>query len=297
MVEEPLIEISGPDLSAIVSPLGAELQWLRDEAGRDLLWDGDPKFWTGRAPILFPVIGCVAGGVIRVDGRAYPMPKHGFARGRDFALVEQAADAVTFRIEADAASRASYPFEFRLDIRFAVEGAALSIAADLSNPGDAPLPASLGFHPALRWPLPWGGARDACRVRFAKDEPEAVRRIDKDGLVRPAPEPTPVEGDTLAVRDALFADDALIFDRLRSRELDYGAPGERMLRVSFPDMPLLGLWTRPGAGYLCIEPWQGMADPAGFAGEFRDKPGVIAVPPRATRRFAVRIDTAAGSFS
>lgn len=297
MVEEPLVEIKGPQLSAIISPLGAELQWLRDEAGRDLLWDGDPKFWTGRAPILFPVIGCVAGGVIRVNGRDHPMPKHGFARGRDFAMVEKTAEGVTFRIEADEASRASYPFEFRLDIRFAIEGAALSIVATLFNPGDAALPASLGFHPALRWPLPWGGARDAHRVRFAEEEPAPIRRIGKDQLVRPRPEPTPVEGDTLVIRDALFEDDALIFDRLRSRSVDYGAPGERMLRVSFPDMPMLGMWTRPGAGYLCIEPWQGIADPQGFAGEFRDKPGVIEVPPRATHRFAVRIDTALGSLT
>ena len=278
-------------LSAEISTRGAEMQRLRDEAGRDLQWDGDPAFWTGRAPILFPVIGCTAGGVIRVDGRDYPMAKHGFARDREFAVVERSADAVTFRLEADDQTRTSYPFDFRLDIRFAIEGAALQVTAELANPADVALPASFGFHPALRWPLPWGGARADHRVLFDEDEPAPIRRIGQDQLVRPAPEPTPVKGDVLTVQDALFEDDALIFDRLRSRGVRYGVPGGRMLRVSFPPMPLLGIWTKPGAGFLCIEPWQGIADPEGFAGEFCDKPGVIEVNPRSSHCFSVRIDT------
>ena len=148
------IAIAGPQLSAGVSPVGAELQWLRDEAGRDLLWDGDPAWWNGRAPILFPVIGCVAGGVVRVDGRDYPMPKHGIARRRRFTVVERSDGAATFALGSDAGTCASYPFDFRLELRFAIHGAALEVTASLANPGAVPLPASFGFHPAFCWPLP-----------------------------------------------------------------------------------------------------------------------------------------------
>ncbi len=292
----PPIRIAATGISAEIAPLGAELHRLQDGDGRDLLWDGDPAFWTGRAPILFPVIGVTRHAQIRVDGRAFPMPKHGFARRRHFAVAEQAADAVTFRLEADDATRAAYPFEFRLDIRFAVAGAALSVDADLTNLGEVPLPASFGFHPALRWPLPYGAARADHCVRFAEEEPAPIRRIDREGLLRPAPEPTPVEGRTLNVRDALFEDDALIFDSLASRRVTYGAPGAPTLEVSFPAMPLLGIWTKPGAPFLCIEPWQGIADPEGYAGEFRDKPGVIELPARATRRFGLRIEIGGGTF-
>ncbi len=290
------VRLRSPRLSAEISPHGAELQRLQDEEGRDLLWDGDPRFWTGHAPILFPVIGCVAGDRIRVDGEDYPMAKHGFARHREFAVAEHAEDAVTFRLEADDGTRKSYPFDFRLDIRFALEGAALVVEAGLHNTGDRPLPASFGFHPALRWPLPYGGERAMHRVRFERDELAPIRRIGADQLVRPAPEPTPVEGDLLEVRDELFRDDALIFDRLASRSALFGAPGSRAVRVGFPAMPMLGIWTKPGAGFLCIEPWQGMADPQGFAGAFRDKPGVIEVAPRDFRRFSMRIDSDAGTF-
>jgi len=284
-----IVRIASPLLSAQINPFGAELHALQDADGRDLLWNGDPAFWTGRAPILFPVVGAVADGVIRIDGHDWPMPKHGFARRKVFTLVEQAPDSATFRLEADAETRAAYPFEFRLDIRFAVEGAALLIEAVLHNPGAEALPASFGFHPALRWPLPFGAARAEHRLRFEQEEPAPIRRIGADGLLRAAPEPTPVEGRDLALRDALFEDDALIFDTPASRRLVYGAPGAPALEIDFPDMPMLGVWTKPGAGYICIEPWQGIADPQGYSGAFRDKPGVIEVTPGATRIFAMRI--------
>jgi galactose mutarotase-like enzyme len=219
------------------------------------------------------------------------MAKHGFARKSEFALIERQADSATFHLAASEATRVHYPFDFQLDITHSIRGTALHTKAVLTNPGAVSLPASFGFHPALRWPLPWGGAREAHRLVFAEAEPAPVRRIDpQTGLVLSDPQPTPVEGDTLAPRDALFVDDALIFDRLNSRSLHYGVPGGRMIRVDFPDMPLLGVWTKPGAPFLCIEPWQGLADPVGYDGDFRAKPHVIEVAPGAERRFSLAID-------
>jgi galactose mutarotase-like enzyme len=283
------IEIRSADLSAAISCDGAELQWLRDGDGRDLLWDGDPAFWTGRAPILFPIVGALAQDEYRVDGKTYRLPKHGFARHSRFAPVDHGDAAVIFRLTDSPPTHAVYPFPFVLEIRFEIEGATLSITATLSNPGDAPLPASFGFHPALVWPLPYGGARMDHVVRFDRPEPEPIRRIDAAGLLLPDAFPTPVQGEILSLRDDLFTADALIFDRPESRSLWYGAPGTPGIRVDFPNMSALGLWMKPGAGYLCIEPWQGHADPQGFAGNFRDKPGMIAVAPGQSRIFAMAI--------
>ena len=284
------IRIATGALSAEFSTLGAEMRVLRDEAGRDLLSDGPPEYWTGRAPFLFPIVGAVNGDRIHVDGQAYAMAKHGFARKSEFQVAETAPDRAHFRLESDAATLDHYPFAFRLDVHHRIEGATLHTEAVLTNPGDAPLPASFGFHPAFRWPLPWGGERADHRLTFAEAEPAPIRRIDTaSGLVLPDPRPTPVEGNTLAPRDDLFIDDALIFDQLRSRSVRFGVPGGRMLRIDFPAMPLLGIWTKPGAPFLCIEPWQGLADPVGYAGDFRAKPYVIEVAPGAERRFAVAI--------
>ncbi len=289
------VAIASAGLSAAISPLGAELVELADAAGSPLLWSGDPAVWRGRAPILFPIVGMLAGGRYRLDGTAHAMPRHGFARHSRFEVVARSPAAATFRLEASAATRAIYPFDFRLDMGFALTGATLRMAASIANLGDRAMPASFGFHPAFRWPLPYGEPRDAHDIRFARAEPEPIRRIDGDGLLTPAPLPTPVAGDRLALRDALFVEDALIFDRLRGRGLSYGAARGPRLAVDFDDLPLLGVWTKPGAGFVCIEPWQGIADPRGFAGDIRDKPGIIAIAPGATRELAMRVTLVPGS--
>ena len=283
------VDIASDRLNATISPLGAELVRLSLADGTDLQWNGDPTFWTGRAPILFPVVGQLRDGQYRYDGVTYTMPKHGFARRSTFDLVASDRSSARFRLAASDATRAIYPFEFRLDLRFSLDGAALTVTAEIANLDSKPLPASFGFHPALRWPLPFGGTRDEHRLVFSEAETAPVRRIDADGLLRPAPQPTPVVGDTLMLRDALFADDALIFDRLASRSVRYGAGEGQGLRVDFADFPALGVWTKPGAGFVCIEPWQGFADPEGFAGDIRDKPGIFQVAPATSRMLTMTI--------
>ena len=286
---DDLATISSDRFKAAISSRGAELQYLTDSEGRDLLWNGDPAFWQGRAPILFPVIGMLEGGCYRLEGKRYAMPKHGFARHACFAIVDRAPDVATFRLAASAETRAIYPFEFQLDIRFSVADAMLELAAIIGNNGPSAMPASFGFHPALKWPLPYGEPREAHRIRFEHDEPAPIRRIDANGLLLPEPQPTPVTGDTLMLRDELFIDDALIFDRLNGRRLSYEAPAGPRLAIEFADFPTLGVWTKPGAGFICIEPWQGFADPVGYDGDIRDKPGIIEIAPGESREFAMSI--------
>lgn len=281
--------ISSDRLIAGIATFGAELQRLTDNEGRELQWNGDPAVWRGRAPILFPVIGLLEGGQYRLDDVSYPMPKHGFARQANFDIVEQLADAATFRLQATDATRAVYPFEFRLDVRFSVAGATLTVAADIFNQGYTSMPASFGFHPALRWPLPFGQARDAHDIRFDHMEPQPIRRIDANGFLLPTPQPTPVVGSMLSLRDELFVEDALIFDRLESRQVTYGAPLGPRLTVEFADFPTLGVWTKLGAGFVCIEPWQGFSDPVGYNGDIRHKPGIIEIAPGDTKRLTMRI--------
>ena len=82
---------------------------------------------------------------------------------------------------------------------------------------------------------------------------------------------------------------ALIFDQLKSRAVNFGVPGEPSIRIRFPDLPHLGVWTKPGAGFLCIEPWQGYAAPLGFAGELKNKPGGLLLAANASSKFAIEI--------
>jgi galactose mutarotase-like enzyme len=286
-----MIEIGSGALSAAINPLGAELTHLRDAQGNELMSDGDPAFWTGRAPLLFPVVGALNGDSYRLDGRDYPLPSHGFARRKAFALVDRAADRAWFRLSDDDATRDVYPFAFALDAEFVIVGAMLTMAITLVNRGDRPMPASFGFHPAFAWPLPYGGTKRDHRIVFEREEPQLLARL-AGKLIGPVDRETPVEGDSLWLRDDLFEQDALVWTAPESRSLRYGAPDGPQLEIGFPDMPTLAVWTKPGARFICIEPWQGHADPAGFTGEIWDKPGVLRLEPGERRAFAMTVTLA-----
>ncbi len=283
-----MIEIGSDALTAAINPLGAELSHLRDARGREWMSDGDPAYWTGRAPLLFPIVGALNGGVYRLDGKEYALPQHGFARCGEFALIEQATDRAVFRLTDDDATRAVYPFAFALDAAFTLADATLTMEITVTNRGDIAMPVSFGFHPAFAWPLPGGGAKGAHRILFEREEPDPLNRIE-GGLIGAADRDTPVEGDTLWLRDDLFAHDALVWESPASRSLRYGSEDRPELRIDFPEMPTLALWTKPGAGFLCVEPWQGHADPVGFTGEIWDKPGMLRLEPGESRRFAMQV--------
>jgi galactose mutarotase-like enzyme len=289
-VTETLIEIGSDKLRAAINPFGAELTHLRDAGGRELMTDADPAYWTGHAPILFPIVGRLNGDTLRLDGRDYPMKQHGFARTQMFELSQQSDTAVTFRLTANAETRALYPFDFALEVGFSIEAATLAIDVRLSNPGSEPLPASFGFHPAFAWPLPYGRLRAEHRIIFSSDEPGDIVEL-ADGLFA-AKRPSPLDGKVLHLTDELFADNALIWNPVASQSVTYGAADGPQLRIDFPDTLYLGIWTKPGAAFVCVEPWHGHADPAGFDGDFRTKPGVFEVAPGAdwTCRMAITLE-------
>jgi len=289
------VSISSGDLSAQIDPRGAQLSTLKDRAGCDLLWDGDASIWAGRCPLLFPIVGALAGGTYRLGSKLYHLSRHGFARGSDFERVASSAAAAVFRLQSDEASLEIYPFKFELEVHFTLAASALTMSTRIRNLGAVEMPASFGYHPAFRWPLPFGPARGAHFIEFATDEPSPIRRLDGGGLLTPERHATPVIGRRLALADTLFQDDVIIFDEVRSRCLTYGADGGPRISLSFPDAPLLGVWTKPGAPFICIEPWHGVADPQGYGGDFRAKPGVFLLAPLASMITTMVITLLAGS--
>jgi len=275
-----LITIANEGLTARINPFGAELWSLTDVQGGEYMTDADPAFWSAHAPLLFPIVGALAGDTLRLGEETYTLPKHGFGRRRGFAVAEAGANRAVFRLVDDEQTRAVYPFAFALDMAYALEGMTLAQTATVHNTGDVPLPFSFGYHPAFAWPLPGGADKAAHRIVFEQDEPQPLRRIESaTGLLQPEGVPTPVAGRDLPLNADLFRADAMIWTDLASRSLSYGAPGGNWLDIAFPDTSMLGLWQIPGARYLCIEPWLGHADPAGYAGDFRDKPGVVTLAP------------------
>ncbi len=286
------IALRSPELVVHIDPQGAQLSSLRDSRGCEYLWHGDPAFWAGRAPILFPVVGALNGGQYRIGTRRFHLGRHGFARGSLFALLDSSPTTAVFRLQSTADTLAVYPFPFRLDIDYRLEGHTLAITAFVFNAGDQRMPASLGYHPGFLWPLPNCDRADHY-IEFHNEEPAQIRRIDAQGLLLPERLPTPIVGRRLLLDDALFREDVIILDTFTSRRARLCSANGPRIEVGFPAARYLGLWTKPGAPFICIEPWQGITDPAGFAGEFFDKPGIFVVEPGATHSFAMTISIAA----
>jgi galactose mutarotase-like enzyme len=258
-----MIAIHNEHLTATIKPFGAELCSLKNRGGEEFIWQAGSA-WAKHSPVLFPIVGQLNNNTYRVGGQEYHLPRHGFAREREFSLIETADHHAHFLLQADRTTRLIYPFDFRLMLDYRLTGKTLRLTYIVENNGGVPLPFSLGAHPAFNWRR----TRDMSLI-FACVEPAPIRRLN-DGLLSDRLFPTPVIGNLLPLSDALFLDDAIIFDHIQSRGVQFGK-----LHVAWCDaMPYLGLWTKPGADFLCIEPWAGYSDPAGFSGEFKDKPGV-----------------------
>ena len=269
--------LSAEGLSVEVAIIGAELRSIRDAEAREWLWQGDAASWPARAPILFPVVGRCAGGELRHRGRSYPAEQaHGFARHRRFLLTSLEEKSCCLTLVSDDQTRALYPFDFQLDVRFAVKRHGIWQTATITNTGVETMAASFGFHPGFQWPLPSAGAalQETHEIIFAHAEAAPIRRLT-DNLLADRGYPTPVQGDRLPLSPELFGAGSVIFDRLSSRSLWFGAPDTLGLAMEFPDCPNLGLWMIPGASFLCIEPWQGYPCPADFRGDILEKPGMI----------------------
>ena len=273
--------IANDHLKAGIRLQGAELCQL-SAAGLDFLWDGDPAVWGRQSPNLFPIVGCLQEDRLVHQGQAYTLPKHGFARDKAWSLVRLTGHSCTLRLKDDEQTRAQYPFPFSLSLTARLDGNALKIQYDLLNPGEDTLLASLGAHPAFRWPLQAGLAKEDHWLAFEKAEDGLLPALDVHGLLDPTPRSSPLADRRLNLQDRLFSRDALIFQQVRSRSVRFTAKDGPTVEVAWDGFPHLGVWTKPGAGFLCIEPWRGLPSPADFQGEFKDKPGVFQVSPGAT---------------
>ncbi|MDA9527629.1 MULTISPECIES: aldose 1-epimerase family protein [unclassified Bradyrhizobium] len=280
-------------LTATIKAHGAELCSLRDDSGIEFVWQAGLE-WPRHAPLLFPIVGRLANDELRHRGKTYRMTQHGFARDSRFAWAERRESRCTLVLDDSEATRALYPFAFRLAAAYAIDDTGLDLTLTIANTGKETLPASLGGHPAFNWPLRPGLAKESYALTFARAESSPVRRLD-GGLLRLAAEPSPVKGNSLPLSDSLFTDDAIIFDRIESTSVRYaagqGASTGPWLEMSWRGFRELGVWSKPsGAPFLCIEPWRGHASPAGFDGEFADKPGLMHIAPEAQEQLSFRIE-------
>lgn len=282
--------LSNGGLTAVVKSHGAELCSLSKD-GIEFIWQAGAA-WPRHAPLLFPIVGRLTNDVLRHEGKTYRMTQHGFARDSRFVWGAREENSCMLLLEDSEATRALYPFAFRLTAAYALDESGLDLTLTIANTGKETLPASLGGHPAFNWPLQPDEAKENYALIFASEESCPVRRLD-GGLMRHAAEPSPVKGAVLPLSESLFVDDAIVFDRIESSSVRYasGQGAGPWLKMSWRGFRELGVWSKPsGAPFLCIEPWRGYASPAGFDGEFSDKPGLMHIAPGAEDQLSFRIE-------
>ena len=283
-----LTRIENEHLSVEVSSLGSEMQSLTTKDGRSWLWHGDAAFWNGRSPVLFPIVGKAPGDAVAIGGKTYPMAQHGFARRREFTLAAADSTRCRYELAASDETRAVYPFDFLLAVEHALEGPALTVTAEVTNRGTETMPFGLGFHPAFARPLP-GAAGKPHGISLDNGGEPALLRLSS-GLLSPDQHPSPFKAGRLVLDDAMFEADAMIFPQDAGTGLVYAAEGGPSLSFRFENLPNLALWTKPGAPFICIEPWHGAAAWAGASADIAERPYGNRLAAGDSKRFSFTVE-------
>lgn len=268
-----MVTIKNEILTARFQEQGAELKSLVFN-DTEYIWPGDPSVWQGSAPLMFPICGGLVDDEYELDGKRYSLQKHGYARFCIFQVECLEESRVTFLLCSDEESRRCYPFDYELRVTYTLEEKTLRVRYDVKNLSPDTMYFSIGAHEGY----------------FC---PEGIEEYD---VILPVPETldsTVLEGnylgyvktrvlensDTLALKYDYFAVDALVFMDMKAKSavLKNRKTG-RAVRVCFDGFDYFQLWTKPGAPYICLEPWCGIADRTDTDQNFKTKEGILQLP-------------------
>lgn len=259
-------KIENDFLTCEIDDMGAQLHSLKlKENGKEYIWQGNPDIWYGQAPVLFPVIGQLINDKYFYNGVEYTMPKHGLARKLLFNVKECEGAKAVFSLESDENTLKNYPFEFEYLVSFELKEKALVNTMTVINKTKGEMYFSVGAHPAFN-----------CNVgdiiEFEKAETLATERIDKENLIIPEKFPLIENSKEIEITKEIFEPDALILSDIQSEKLTI--KGENEVEFTFGKCPFLGIWAKPGAPYVCIEPWYGVNDGREVKNDISEKRGI-----------------------
>ena len=281
------IQLTHGTIRGEVTTRGGELISLRDAQGTEYLWNGDPAFWSGRNPNLFPIVGNLKDGKIAFGERVCEMSRHGFARNSEFALAEQGEDFAVLELREREETLARYPFPFALRVRHQLLENGFSTAFIVTNTGTAPMPFCVGGHTAFRCPLNEGEWFEDYEIVFDQAEDADTLLLSPAGLLTGQTEPFLRGEDRFALDRSVFERlDTIIFQGLNSTGVRLRHKGTgKGVRLDFSQFPMVAFWSKSGAEspFVCLEPWQGCAAREDESGQFADKPHVITLQPGETK--------------
>ncbi len=267
--------IENDKLRVAIKSIGAEITSIKTVAdGREFMWAGAPDVWSRQSPLLFPIVGRLNGGVCRIGDKQYHIGKHGFARDSEFELVTSQSDKLIYELRESEGTLKVFPYRFVLRVIYTLIGNALEVAYEVENLNEGKMYFSIGAHPAFATPLGDGIVGSDYYLQFEQKE-TADRWHVVDGVIGACTEKYLDDDDRIVLDNDVFNDDALIFKGLKSQSVSLKCTKHgRVVKVRYSGFKYLGLWAKPGARYVCIEPWFGFDDNKGFDGQFSEKEGI-----------------------
>ncbi len=274
-----LVSIQSNRLSVSVKTKGAELCSLMDKVdGVEHMWQADPKFWPRHAPILFPCVGESKDGKVSFNATEYPMGRHGFVRHQEFEVVESSASMVVLELKSNAETRLNYPFNFRLRVTYDVNDHVLSQWFEVINDDEHTLGFQLGGHPAFAVPFGNAGQFNDYRISFGDSMSINRHLLTSEGLYSGETRNVLEDEDSFALSYELFNEDALVFKDIPAKTVwIQSKEGGKKLVMDYKGFPHLGIWSVPGADYVCLEPWIGCADEVNQPADFFKKDSIVSL--------------------
>lgn len=260
-------------LRVTVDTHGAEVVSIVDKnTDRECVWNADPSWWKRCTPVLFPIVGSLWHGAMRVNGQEYHMSQHGFARDSEFDFLGQQGDSIVFSLRSSDQTRTKFPYDFELQIRHTLTDNKLTTAWMVVNPMDETLPFQIGGHPAYRIPDISEEDELSGRIRLTGKGEYQLTEIGSEGCVRH--DSVALNTNEIDLRRDTFAKNALIFEIPSPQVIDLYDRHDNHVLTFYSPSPALGLWAPVKdvhAPFVCIEPWWGRTDRVDYTGEFRDK--------------------------
>lgn len=263
-------------LKITIDAKGAQLTSVYNKAtDTEHLWQADPEVWPWHAPNLFPIVGGLKHDELLVDGVKYPMKRHGFARQSDFMLLESDDISAAYSLPNCEKTLAVYPYKFDFQILYTLIENALRVTYKLINRDKKSVYFSVGGHPAFNVPFSPGENYEDYYLEFEASEKLNTHLLSTDGLFTGETQPVAISNKKLRLSREMFANDALVLKDLKSRMVTIKSDKhDQTLSLEFPHFNYLGLWAKPGADFLCIEPWLGCADSEGESKEIKNKEAI-----------------------
>ncbi|WP_452231730.1 aldose 1-epimerase family protein [Lacinutrix sp. MEBiC02595] len=285
-----MYQISNASLKIAIRKIGAELCEISSvENNTQFMWHADPNIWGSFAPNLFPVIGGLKNNAYTFDNNTYQMPKHGFVRhNQDIKCIKEAENSITFQLTNNTELMKIYPFKFSYTITYTLENNVLNVTNEITNLDDKSIYFSLGGHPAFKCPVYENEKYTDYSLVFEHQETAETYLLNtQNGLLTDTTKAIFNTSNTIPLNYNLFNKDALIFKDLKSRKVTLNSKTKGdILTVTHADFPHLGIWAKPNADYVCIEPWIGYADLETTNQDITTKEGIIKL--EAARNFKAK---------